>query len=1060
VRLRVRRKVRPRRTPVQHVAHHTHRLLRWFGAIAAVLVLVTVGAIWRLLQGPVELDRLVPYVQEALQRSSAGIAVAVAGVSVGIDSETHQVNLRAQDVRLSLPDGEKLANFPQMAASFSLGGLLGGRIEPTRLVVDKPVIVLTRDENGAVSFRVGNSEMTPDQLALDNALAVLAPLRPDAPWDKLREIAVRDATIVLNDHATGRVWHADRVAANLARDDDGSAGDISFTVALGDSPTQLRAKYRYVAATRKLDVQMAADGIEPAALAAVSPVLAPLARAGFPISGSAGVRIDIATGRPEAARLDLGFGAGRIDTDLLAAGHLPVASGELHADYAPDIGELRLDRLALDLNGGTSLVLSGKLHGLQPQLVAAGATLPAALAGTLGVKLSHVPAARLGALWPHGVSPGGRRWITANLPEGILDELSVQLGIKLDPANLAVQFYDPRGSMRYRDLTVEYLDGLPPVKKVSGTATLGDRHLEFAVAGGALKGLKVTGGTVAISNIGAPVETLGVDLGVSGPLQDVLETIDAKPLHYAHEAGIDPARLGGKADAQLHFKLPLLADLKFDAVEYAAKAMLTGVSYAKIALGRGLTDGNFALDLGRAGVHAHGKGKFDAVPATIDGNLYFHPKSGPRAQYRIGLTLDDAARRRLDWDDPDHLVGPVGIDMTYSVPSSGTSSRLDAALDLGGAQLASPEAGWKKPPHQPASAKVVAELNDEVVTRIPQLDIKAPGLDGRLAIALDPRDRGIERVDIRHLTLVDNDFAGTISRRPEGGWRADIRGARLDVHRVLKRAIEDDTAGNPMPLAIDAHVARLILGPHREAQNVSASLLRERGAWQSVKIDGRYPNGRRLALALGGQRLHLESDDLGASLALFGIADNVVGGNLAIDGTLRDENGHRVLRAHLDGADYSLVRAPALARLLSLTSLDGIAGLMSGSGIPFTTLRGDIVFTRGQIAIERLLAYGGALGVTAQGWLSPGQDRIAVDGTLAPAYALNSVIGNFPVLGSILMGGEGQGLFAAAFRLTGSNDDPSVSVNPLSALTPGLLRHLFDPFVGAPQAQPVSDVRH
>jgi hypothetical protein len=60
----------------------------------------------------------------------------------------------------------------------------------------------------------------------------------------------------------------------------------------------------------------------------------------------------------------------------------------------------------------------------------------------------------------------------------------------------------------------------------------------------------------------------------------------------------------------------------------------------------------------------------------------------------------------------------------------------------------------------------------------------------------------------------------------------------------------------------------------------------------------------------------------------------------------------------------------------------------------------------------------------------------------------------------VLTGGEGQGLFAASFRLTGSNDEPTVSVNPLAALTPGVLRKLFDPFFGtatlppAQQAEP------
>jgi hypothetical protein len=173
---------------------------------------------------------------------------------------------------------------------------------------------------------------------------------------------------------------------------------------------------------------------------------------------------------------------------------------------------------------------------------------------------------------------------------------------------------------------------------------------------------------------------------------------------------------------------------------------------------------------------------------------------------------------------------------------------------------------------------------------------------------------------------------------------------------------------------------------------------------------------------------------------------------VTVDGTISEVAGHHLVRAHVDGADYTLERAPTLAKLLSLASLDGPL-IMAGGGIPFSTLRGDVAFSRGVISLQRVVAYGGALGISAKGWLNPGEDRIDVDGTLAPAYALNSVLGHFPVIGALLTGGEGQGLFAASFRLTGSNDNPGVMVNPLSALTPGLLRHLFDPITGS--ADPV-----
>jgi hypothetical protein len=60
-----------------------------------------------------------------------------------------------------------------------------------------------------------------------------------------------------------------------------------------------------------------------------------------------------------------------------------------------------------------------------------------------------------------------------------------------------------------------------------------------------------------------------------------------------------------------------------------------------------------------------------------------------------------------------------------------------------------------------------------------------------------------------------------------------------------------------------------------------------------------------------------------------------------------------------------------------------------------------------------------------------------------PAYSLNRVLGEIPLLGSLITGGENEGIFAATYRVEGALDDPKVEVNPLSALAPGFLRNLF-----------------
>jgi hypothetical protein len=414
--------------------------------------------------------------------------------------------------------------------------------------------------------------------------------------------------------------------------------------------------------------------------------------------------------------------------------------------------------------------------------------------------------------------------------------------------------------------------------------------------------------------------------------------------------------------------------------------------------------------------------------------------------------LDDEARRRLDYDfAPDRLSGPVTVDLTYSTFERGRAEAT-ALADLRGASLAIAEAGWKKPPDQPATAKLVFEFENEKFSKSPQIEIKAAGLDGRFAVVLAGDRQRIDHIDIRRLLVGGNDLAGSVGRRTGGGWRADIRAARLDGQNLLKGALGDTGPGSPVPLAINARIDRLTFGPRRELQQVAAEMLRDGGTWQSARIDARYANGRQLSVRLGeegGRRFSFQSDDLGATMKLLDITDNVVGGRITVTGQLSDSGGKRALRGHIEGENYVLVRAPVMARMLALPSLTGFASMLSGSGLPFMSLRGDFGYRGSRITLDRLLAYGESLGVTANGWIDVDQDRVELQGTVAPAYAINSILDNIPIVGQLLGGGS-QGLFAANYRVSGSSNDPDVMVNPLSALAPGILRQIFAPLVGLP----------
>jgi uncharacterized protein YhdP len=1043
------------------MARGLHRILGWLGTLAAALILVCGFGLWRLLQGPIDLDRLTPFVQDALNRSADGTHIMISGGRLGIDRQTHQLDLRLEGVRVAQSNGEPLAAFPDVSASFSLNSLLRGKLAPTQLIVERPVLRLIRDEAGTIRFGFGARDADAPSFGPDVFEQLAGPPHPNRPFGLMRRVAIRDATLVLDDRRSGRRWQADRVDARVERNPAGLAGDLSLALPIGGDGPQLHARYRYSSGDETLDLAAEIGAVEPALLASLSPEFAPLALADFPVSGTLTTRVSLAGLASQGVQADLRFGKGMIRGDRLPEGFLALQGGSLRAVYSPETGELRLAKLDLDLGGGSALTVKGNLSGVTPAMFVGAEPPPSPIPGRIEVVLSDVPVAKFESLWPSALSQGGRRWVLANVHDGVLNDAAVQLDLAVDPVARAAEVVSAHGTMRYHDATISYFHGLSPVRKVSGTATLDDKRLVFTPTGGTVKSVQITGGSLQVTDLGAPIEWLAIDLALAGPIRDILETVDAKPLRYAHEIGVNPAQVAGRTEANLHFKLPLLQDLKLDQVQYGVQASLSGAAIANVAMNRNLTDGNFALEVTQPGAHLQGSSRFDGVPLNIDANLFFKPMDGARARYHVGLALNDEQRRRLALDFlPGRVVGPVGIDLTYWVLDA-AHGEAEATLDLHSANLSVAEAGWTKPPGAPASARLVLDLHDEQVTRVNEIEVRAAGLDGRFALALAPVTERIDRVDIQRLVLADDDVTGSVMRRREGGWHVDLRGPSLDLSHWVKDLGKGDPQQRPEadpPLQIDARLGRLILGPQREIRDVAARLLREGVDWRAAQIEARFPNGRRLSLRSaneGGRRaLTFRSDDLGSTLSLFDITDNIVGGQVTITGQVSDMAGKQVVAGHIEGEDYSLVHAPVFARILSLPSFSGVGSMLAGSGIPFSTLRGDFAYSDNHFALDNLLAYGGAIGVTTNGVADLGRDRLDLQGTIVPAYALNSIIGNIPVIGSLLLGGEGQGLFAANYRVTGSAVDPRVSVNPLSALAPGFLRRLFQPNFGmAPPIQ-------
>jgi hypothetical protein len=240
------------------------------------------------------------------------------------------------------------------------------------------------------------------------------------------------------------------------------------------------------------------------------------------------------------------------------------------------------------------------------------------------------------------------------------------------------------------------------------------------------------------------------------------------------------------------------------------------------------------------------------------------------------------------------------------------------------------------------------------------------------------------------------------------------------------------------------------IGEGRMLQNVKVELYHDPMWWDVIDVSATLPGGAPLRLTYrpgepgsGIHRLSAETTDGGAALRALDIYDSLKGGTLKITGKVKDDEPRRPLRGRLDSSSFRLVNTPFFVRFLSVASLTGLADLLTGEGFYFDGASARFTKTMGKIEVRKFRSAGPSIGLTSSGTIDLDRQKIDLEGVIVPAYAINSILGNIPLLGDLLQGGAGEGLFSAAYKISGDLPEPKIDVNPWTALAPGFLRDIF-----------------
>jgi hypothetical protein len=172
----------------------------------------------------------------------------------------------------------------------------------------------------------------------------------------------------------------------------------------------------------------------------------------------------------------------------------------------------------------------------------------------------------------------------------------------------------------------------------------------------------------------------------------------------------------------------------------------------------------------------------------------------------------------------------------------------------------------------------------------------------------------------------------------------------------------------------------------------------------------------------------------------------LVGGDLDVGAQFDDSKADPPVAGKVELRRFRIATtAPVAGR--EVGSLNGVVEQLNKAGNAsqvFDRLEARIEKSGARLVIRGGQARGDSVGITAQGVYDLDRDEICLAGAVTPAYVLNALLSNIPIIGWILTGGEGRGLFAINYTVRGPIDHPKGDVDGATAITPGFLRRMME----------------
>ena len=655
--------------------------------------------------------------------------------------------------------------------------------------------------------------------------------------------------------------------------------------------------------------------------------------------------------------------------------------------------------------------------------------------------------------WPKFSVPETRAYLVRRLEAGQLDQ--IDFSMKLNPEQLIAAFAEkpvPDDSIQLNAkisaAVMQPEDGFPLLRDLNGTVRVTGTKAIVMVDQGKVavgdKSLNLLEGQYAINDTSSRPSVANINFKLKGSASGLIEALQMPALRGLTPPRLQPDQVKGQVEMVASVVLPMVANPSAQDVKTEAQGRFSNFSVDRVFGKERLDNGSLAFTFGADGLSIKGDARLAGAPAHL---VYQQGSKDKEPTIQLSLTIDEAARQRQGIKWGQQLLGPVAAKVLIAPAPAKAGAQVE--LDLTKATVNGLLPGWTKPAGRNAklSFRMLSGADDSTLLRELVLD-GGPTVALRGDVDLS-HDGAITQALLPVVKLSANDEMRVEMERAGSVLKVQVRAATLDARPFLKQEFSatssQSTSG--VDLDLDLKAGSMTGYVNQTMQNVDLRMGNRGGEIRDFRLSGRFGTqsvvgqiGRNEA---GAAALLIESADAGDFLRFLDLYRRMQGGRILLQIATAGEprNGLIIIN------DFALKDDPALSGVMKVQPPpSGQAGAQqSGESniVNFSKLRAQYTLGGGKFTVQDAVMWGTSMGGTLEGTLDYAADRADMTGTFVPLYGLNNILTQIPLFGPLLMGGSNAGIFAINFRISGSVTTPTVSINPLSAVAPGIFRKLF-----------------